>query len=89
MYVFNWKYLSPYLHEYLQEVLDYVLFIYNLTDANLLPALTPTWYQLYSFKQAYGVNSLRPNEMAKLAGNIARNRSLTEQYFRYTYSIIA
>lgn len=72
-----------------QEVLDYDMWTFNLTDANLTPHQVPTWYKLYSFKSAYGVDSLKPNDMAKLARDIAENRSLAEQYYRYLQTFIS
>ncbi|KAF2878765.1 hypothetical protein ILUMI_27406 [Ignelater luminosus] len=81
----NPNYVIYHVDSQTYEVLDYDMWIFNLTDANLTPNQVPTWYKLYSFKSAYGVDSLKPNAMAKLARDIAGNRSLAEQYFRYKF----
>jgi hypothetical protein len=56
--------------------------MYNLTEANLKGNATPDWVKLYSFKEAYGVESLSPTSLDKLVQNMATNRSLLEQYSR-------
>lgn len=58
------------------------MWIYNVTEANLTPNLSPNWYKLYSFKNAYNVTSLKPQELANLAERIAESRELAEQYYR-------
>jgi hypothetical protein len=66
----------------LQDILDGETWIYNLTDANLKGNATPNWVKLYSFKEAYGVESLSPISLDRLVHNMATNRSLLEQYSR-------
>ncbi|KAF2893414.1 hypothetical protein ILUMI_12758 [Ignelater luminosus] len=67
------------------EVLDYETWIFNVTDANLSPNISPNWYKLYSFKDAYGVDNLCPHELARLTERMAKTPSLTQLYFRYKY----
>ncbi|KAF2893413.1 hypothetical protein ILUMI_12757, partial [Ignelater luminosus] len=64
------------------EVLDYESWAFNLTEANLYPNLSPNWYKLYSFKHAYGVKDLSPQELAMLTERMAKTPALTELYFR-------
>lgn len=79
----NLKIPVVYLH-YLQEVLDYDEWSYNLTEANLTPDISPRWFKLYSFTEAYGVDDLSPSNLNELAERFARDKSLLEQYYRYT-----
>ncbi|PNF14909.1 hypothetical protein B7P43_G04318 [Cryptotermes secundus] len=65
------------------NILDSETWIYNLTKANMNGNATPTWVKMYSFKEAYGVESLSPTSLDKLLQNMATNRSLLEQYSRY------
>lgn len=65
------------------DILDSETWIYNLTEANLKGNATPKWFKLYSFKEAYGVESLSPTSLDRLVQNMATNRSLLEQYSRY------
>ncbi|XP_069688528.1 sphingomyelin phosphodiesterase-like isoform X2 [Periplaneta americana] len=65
------------------DVLDSETWIFNLTEANLNGNMTPNWFKSYSFKEAYGVESLTPTEMDKLIHKMATNSSLLEQYYRY------
>lgn len=54
---------------------------FNLTDANLYPGRsTVDWYKLYSFKDAYGLESLEPKEIGKFVDNMARNKTLLEMF---------
>jgi len=66
----------------LQNILDSETWIFNLTEANTHANVNPTWFKLYSFKDAYGVQSLTPTEMDKLTHKLAANRSLLEKYSR-------
>jgi sphingomyelin phosphodiesterase len=66
----------------LQNILDIETWIFNLTEANTNANANPTWFKLYSFKDAYGVQSLTPTEMDKLIHKLAANRSLLEEYSR-------
>lgn len=66
----------------MQEPLDFEVYYYNLTEANLTPKLSPKWKKLYSFKEAYGVASLRPTDLNDLVETIGKNQTFKEQYYR-------
>ncbi|XP_075210173.1 sphingomyelin phosphodiesterase-like [Lycorma delicatula] len=65
------------------EIKDYETYVYNLTEANQNGENSPKWYKLYSFKEAYGVESLHPESVKLLAYNMAKNKTLLEAYNRY------
>jgi sphingomyelin phosphodiesterase len=54
-----------------------------MTLANLTPDETPTWFKMYSFKEAYGVSSLEPVELDRLAHRMANDSSIMQQYFEF------
>ncbi|XP_039300772.1 sphingomyelin phosphodiesterase-like [Nilaparvata lugens] len=64
------------------ELQDYETFIYNVTEANLTPDSSPRWYRLYSFKEAYGVSSMRPEDIRDLVYRMASNDTLMKEYNR-------
>ncbi|RZF49097.1 hypothetical protein LSTR_LSTR008383 [Laodelphax striatellus] len=64
------------------ELQDYETFIYNVTEANLNEDSSPKWYRLYSFKEAYGVNSMRPEDVRDLVYRMASNNTLMKEYNR-------
>ncbi|GJQ65201.1 hypothetical protein Trydic_g7339 [Trypoxylus dichotomus] len=66
------------------EVLDYDVWVYNITDANLKPNEAPDWYKLYSFKEAYGLSGATPADVHQLVVNMADDRATMEQYFEYS-----
>lgn len=63
--------------------MDYDVWTYNITAANLEPDVRPNWFKLYSFKDAYGLSGAAPNDVRELAQNMASDRSVIEQYFRF------
>ncbi|KAL3265353.1 hypothetical protein HHI36_009561 [Cryptolaemus montrouzieri] len=68
------------------EVLNFEEWTFNLTSANLQPdKSTVDWYKLYSFKEAYGLPSLKPEEIGNLVIEMAKNRTVLEMYNRYRY----
>ncbi|KAF2878762.1 hypothetical protein ILUMI_27403, partial [Ignelater luminosus] len=67
------------------EVLDYESWSFNVTEANLVPNILPRWQKLYSFKDAYGVNDLSPQELARLTIRMATTPYLPKLYFRYKW----
>lgn len=69
-------------------MLDYDEWSYNLTEANLRPDISPRWFKLYSFKEAYGVDSLRPDALDGLVERFAMDQSLLYQYFRFDYLML-
>ncbi|KAI4462523.1 sphingomyelin phosphodiesterase [Holotrichia oblita] len=66
------------------EVVDYEVWAFNLTSANLTPDITPDWFMLYSFKDVYGLSGAAPQDVRQLALNMASDRSVVEQYFRFS-----
>ncbi|KAJ8960386.1 hypothetical protein NQ314_006076 [Rhamnusium bicolor] len=62
------------------DVLDYEEWTFNLTLANLDPHQPVQWYKLYSFKEAYGVTSLEPNQIDVLIYRMSLDHSLINKY---------
>lgn len=59
------------------EVVDHETYIFNLTEANLMPDQPPNWFKEYSFRDAFAVTDLSPSTLAKLVNETFRNdRSL-------------
>ncbi|XP_019868461.2 sphingomyelin phosphodiesterase-like [Aethina tumida] len=58
---------------------------FNLTEANLQPEERPNWYELYSFKTAYNLNSLEPSDLNDLLHRMATNETIIKQFNTYTY----
>lgn len=65
-----------------KSVLDYDEFIYNLTEANLTPDKPPRWYKLYSFKEAYGLDSMSYEALGKLVERMVTDISIMQKYYR-------
>ncbi|XP_023725625.1 sphingomyelin phosphodiesterase [Cryptotermes secundus] len=63
-------------------VLNSESWMYILTDANKNPSEDPSWYQAYSFKDVFGVQSMSAIEMGNLTHTLAKNRPLLEEYAR-------
>ncbi|KAJ8974387.1 hypothetical protein NQ317_006166 [Molorchus minor] len=57
----------------------------DLAAANLDTENPPTWYKLYSFKDAYGVDSLEPSELDGLLQRMTKDHSLINQYYIFKY----
>lgn len=66
----------------MQTVLNSESWMYILTDANKNPSEDPSWYQAYSFKDVFGVQSMSAIEMGNLTHTLAKNRPLLEEYAR-------
>ncbi|CAH1104931.1 unnamed protein product, partial [Psylliodes chrysocephalus] len=67
------------------DLLDFEEWTYNLTLANLNGDKNPEWYKLYSFKEAYGVKTLEPEEMSKLVFQMTKKHELIDQYYRFKF----
>ncbi|XP_049773538.1 sphingomyelin phosphodiesterase-like isoform X5 [Schistocerca cancellata] len=65
-------------------VVDYTSWMFNLTEANLEPNTEPNWYKLYSFREAYGVDSMNLTELDKLVHRMAETPEIIQQYYRYS-----
>ncbi|XP_060531078.1 sphingomyelin phosphodiesterase-like [Cylas formicarius] len=62
------------------ELLDAEEWTFNLTKANLNPEASPEWYKLYSFKDAFGVDNLGPDEIGNLLVRMTKDHSLINNY---------
>ncbi|KAJ8922713.1 hypothetical protein NQ315_007748 [Exocentrus adspersus] len=67
------------------DVVDYEEWTFNLTLANLDPTKDIEWYKLYSFKEAYGVESLQPGDVDKLLTRMTKDHSLIQKYYVYKF----
>jgi hypothetical protein len=56
--------------------------MYILAEANKNSSVDPNWFQVYSFKDVFGVQSMNAVEMATLTHKLAQNRTLIENYAR-------
>lgn len=63
--------------------MDYEEWIYNITEANLTPDQPPNWFKEYTFKEAYGMERLRPQDMADLVVRMSQNQALLDQYYMF------
>ncbi|KAJ3657707.1 hypothetical protein Zmor_009492 [Zophobas morio] len=65
---------------------DYEEWTFNLTLANSQPSTqSPEWYKLYSFVEAYGVESLDAVEVDKVLLKMAEDHSLLDDYFKFKF----
>jgi sphingomyelin phosphodiesterase len=65
---------------------DYEEWTFNLTLANSQPSTqSPQWYKLYSFVEAYGVDSLDPVEVDKVLYKMAQDHTLLDDYFTFKF----
>lgn len=55
------------------EIVDHETFIFNLTEANLLPGESPKWFKEYSFRDAFDVTDLSPFTLSKLVNITMRH----------------
>lgn len=69
------------IHVYLQEVEDYDNYVYNLTESNQSLNSKPNWFKLYSFKDAYNVQSLSLKNIGLLVKRIAKDDQLFNHYY--------
>ncbi|KAJ9595713.1 hypothetical protein L9F63_013126 [Diploptera punctata] len=66
------------------DILDGEAWTYNLTTANSQGnESAPEWFQLYSYKKDYELESLSPSEFDKLAHKMAVDKSFLQKYARY------
>lgn len=71
-----------------KSVLDYDEFTYNLTEANLTPNKPPRWYKLYSFKEAYGLESMNYEQLGNLIKRMTADASIMQKYYRHVIGCI-
>lgn len=55
------------------EVNDHETWIFNLTEANSNPHQSPIWFKEYSFRDAFGVNDMKPKTLSDLVNNTFRH----------------
>ncbi|KAI4459677.1 sphingomyelin phosphodiesterase [Holotrichia oblita] len=72
------------------EIKDFDEWIFNLTDANLDKNTPPKWYKLYSFKEAYGLNTTKNEDLFNWIKRMKNDpkKELMKQYFRCALSIL-
>ena len=61
------------------EIVDHETYIYNLTAANLN---NPSWFKLYSAKEAYGLESLRPKHLYEFVIRMAEDDQLFQKFYK-------
>ncbi|XP_025831709.1 sphingomyelin phosphodiesterase isoform X2 [Agrilus planipennis] len=66
------------------EILDHETWTTNLEEANN-PGNSPHWYKLYSAKEAYSMESLRPVEWEKLIQEMTDDPIVFGQFYKYYY----
>ncbi|KAJ8959688.1 hypothetical protein NQ318_021879 [Aromia moschata] len=67
------------------DLLDFEEWMFNLTLANSRTDRTVDWYKLYSFKDAYGVDSLEPSDIDNLLNRMTKDHDLLLKYYTYKY----
>jgi len=62
--------------------MDHETWYYNLTEANLAGAdVAPIWQKLYSFKEAFGLESLHPKVLDQFVHALAKDSVLQDKYY--------
>jgi len=64
------------------EMADHETWIYNLTVANAAE-VEPSWYKLYSAKEEYGLDSLRPKDLVDFTIRMAKDNDLFQKFYRH------
>ncbi|KAF2894533.1 hypothetical protein ILUMI_11661 [Ignelater luminosus] len=65
------------------KILDFTEWIFQIPVANLFPQRSPRWYKLYSFKKAYGLQSLELEEINKLVNRMTWDNHVCQQYHKF------
>ena len=47
--------------------LDYKIYAFDLEIANKSPDVTPVWYNMFDYKETYGLEDISPRSMKSLA----------------------
>ncbi|CAH1974692.1 unnamed protein product [Acanthoscelides obtectus] len=63
-------------------VQDYQTYTFNMTEAN--KDSSPEWYELYSFKQAYGLQDLSKKSLTEFVQKLNEDKTLQQKYFEFT-----
>ncbi|KAL1509128.1 hypothetical protein ABEB36_003916 [Hypothenemus hampei] len=67
------------------DIIDTQEWTFNLTEANLKRDSIPEWYQLYSFREHFGLSRLIPSEFEKLIMNMTINHQFLSDYHVFKY----
>ncbi|XP_074026344.1 sphingomyelin phosphodiesterase 1-like [Leptinotarsa decemlineata] len=67
------------------DVVDIDEWTFNVTLANQYPDKEPEWYKIYSFKDAWGVESLDAVEIDRLVQNMTKKHELIDQYYNFRF----
>ncbi|XP_068906860.1 sphingomyelin phosphodiesterase-like [Tenebrio molitor] len=67
-----------------REVLDHETWTINLDEANE-SSEDPKWYRLYSAKNAFAMDSLRPAAWAKVIDRLVQNPDFFDLFYKYYY----
>ncbi|KAJ8974388.1 hypothetical protein NQ317_006167 [Molorchus minor] len=67
------------------DVWDFEEWTMDLETANLDAKNPPAWYKLYSFREAYNVDSLDPSEIDLLLQRMTKDHSLIDQYYTFKF----
>lgn len=63
--------------------MDFEEWTYHINEANLTPELPPTWYKFYNFKEAFGMDRMRPSDLSTLLERMATSQNLLDFYAMY------
>ncbi|KAM8706651.1 hypothetical protein ACLKA7_010850 [Drosophila subpalustris] len=70
------------LHPQTWQVLDHQTWIFNLTEANLQPDVSPNWYKEYEFSQDFTSNT-SPAGIDQLLQEMAEKPSVLRKFWRF------
>lgn len=65
-----------------QEIIDHETWTFDLQSANN-EGNEPNWFKLYSAKEEYEMNSLRPMEWDMLINKMKVNGNLFKRFYRF------
>ncbi|KAL1509127.1 hypothetical protein ABEB36_003915 [Hypothenemus hampei] len=74
-----------YLNNETFNIVDIDQWTFNLTLANENGGQKPDWYKIYSFKEAFRVSSLKPQDIGNLLVTMAKNHTMLEEYHLYRF----
>ncbi|CAG9816256.1 unnamed protein product [Phaedon cochleariae] len=66
-----------------RSVVDHESWTMNLREANLYGY--PIWFKLYTARQAFGMDALRPQDWDDLVGKMTNDPKLFELFYKYYY----
>ncbi|XP_017772284.1 PREDICTED: sphingomyelin phosphodiesterase-like [Nicrophorus vespilloides] len=80
---FNPNYRLYHIDQDTKEVSDYDQWYYSMAEANLASQKKPNWQKLYSFKEIYGLSSMKLDELGGLVNNMEGNSTLQRMYYQF------